>query len=379
MRILVLNYEFPPVGGGGGRFAEGLCRHLALRGHGVRVQTARCAGLPGVEERDGYTIHRAFSFRLRRHTCSVPEMACYVACNLRPASMLVRAWKPDVLHVHFAVPTGWLGWRLHRRFGVPYVLSVQMGDVPGAIPEQTDRLFRWAKPLTVPVWRDAAAVTCPSRFVQDLSAAAYGRIPDVVPNGIDIGERPTGSMLPRGPVRLVFVGRFAPQKNVLFLADVLVRAAGVPWEMDFVGDGPLQPAVRERIRRAGLEHRVRFHGWLSPRAAEDVSAGCDILMLPSKSEGLPMVGLRALTQGLAVLGSDVGGIQDIVRNGDNGFLCPLGDAEAFDAALRRMIADSDRLGQMKAASRSRADEFDLRRITERMESILQKASAGRTA
>ena len=173
MRILVLNYEFPPLGGGGGQIAADFCRYLASFGDEVQVHTSRHHSLPAREARDGYTIIRSFALRRRLHTCTVPEMAAYLVPTLVPTLKHVYAWKPDVIHVHFAVPTGVIAWVIHQLTGIPYVLSVYLGDVPGGVPEQTDHLFKWIKPLTTPIWKAAAAVIAPATHIRHLAQQHY--------------------------------------------------------------------------------------------------------------------------------------------------------------------------------------------------------------
>jgi glycosyltransferase involved in cell wall biosynthesis len=86
-------------------------------------------------------------------------------------------------------------------------------------------------------------------------------------------------------------------------------------------------------------------------------------------EGTPVVGMRALGAGLAILGSDVGGIPDVIQNGGNGYLCAVNDLEAFAARLREMLSQPDRLMSMKAASRQLASRFDLKGIADKLEQI----------
>jgi glycosyltransferase involved in cell wall biosynthesis len=374
MRILVLNYEFPPVGGGGGSFSEGLCRTLAAMGHEIRVQTVHFRGLPKTEVKSGYTIYRSRSGRTRSHTCSVPEMATFLVAALLPSLRMARAWKPDAIHVHFAVPTGVLGWLLHRLTGIPYALSVQLGDVPGGVPDQTERLFRWIKPFTVPIWNDAAAVTAPSGHIRQLALRSY-RVPiEVVPNGVDTSNIKQSPGYPHHPVRLVFAGRFNPQKNLLFLLRVLEKTKDLSWEMDLFGDGPLMGDLRAAADSAHLTRRIHFHGWVSPDRVDAAFGVSDILFLPSLSEGLPVVGVRALAAGLAILGSDIGGISDLVRSGTNGLLCPAGDGQGFEAALRDMIQSRDRLVLMKKESRKLAGNFSFAEIGLKMERILARVA-----
>ena len=370
MRILVINYEFPPVGGGGGQIAADFCRHLASFGHEVQVHTSGHHSLPAREIRDGYTISRSFALRRRLHTCTVPEMAAYLCLTFVPTLKHVYAWKPDVIHVHFAVPTGVLGWLIRQLTGIPYVLSVYLGDVPGGVPEQTDHLFRWLKPLTVPIWKAAAAIIAPARHIQHLARQHYNVSTEIIPNGLDLTPTAVSPDCPSTPVRLIFAGRLSIQKNPLFLLASLSLLKHLPWSLDILGDGPLGAAAQKLAIDLGLESRVIFHGWVTSEQVRLTMASSDILVLPSLSEGLPAVGMQALTAGLAILGSDVGGISDIVESGKNGFLIPVNNMLAFADRLQVML-DHEVLGKMKLASRQLATNFDLATLTRHLENILQ--------
>jgi glycosyltransferase involved in cell wall biosynthesis len=374
MRILVLNYEFPPIGGGGGRFSADLCRHLARFGHDLRVQTSRFQGLPAREVREGYEIYRTWSGRSQAHTCTVPEMGYYLAANLIPALKQVAAWRPQVINVHFAVPTGVLAWLIRRSTGIPYVLSAQLGDVPGGVPVQTDHLFRWVKPFTVPIWREAAAATVPSGEVAELVQRAYGLSAHVIPNGVELEAlNPLPPEVHR-PVRLVFVGRFSPQKNLLFLMEVLGKLRDLDWRLDLVGDGPLRGELEDLTRQQNLTARVHFPGWVTPEAATAIMRQSDLLVLPSLSEGLPLVGLQALGLGLALATSDHPSMTDLVQDGRNGFLCPATDVEAFAGRLRELLSNPPALLAMRRASRDLAPRFEAGRVARQMEKLLLAAA-----
>ena len=154
MRILVLIHEYPPVGGGGGRVAQDLCESLAKRGHTLKVLTAHFAELAEVEEPlPGLTLYRLKSMRREAFRAGLPAMAGFVGAALLKGLEVARAWKPDVIHVHFAVPGGAAAWLLSKLSGVPYVLTAHLGDVPGGVPEKTGKWFKWIFPLTPPIWR----------------------------------------------------------------------------------------------------------------------------------------------------------------------------------------------------------------------------------
>ena len=369
MRILVLNYEFPPVGGGGGRVAKDICYSLAQRGHDIRVITAHVKGLPKIESNNGYQILRIFSFRQRQEICTVWEMAFFLVFALYPAFKQAIIWKPDVIHAHFAVPTGVLAYLVNRVTHIPYVLTIHLGDVPGGVPEQTDRLFRIIKPLTVPIWRRAAAIIAVSNFIRELALKAYNVTIETLFNGIELHKYQQQALPVNHPKRLVFVGRFDRQKNLLFLLEVLASLSDLEWELDMLGDGPLMQPVQQQLKQTNLTKKVKLHGWVEQVTVDTIMSQADILVLPSISEGMPVVGAMALAQGLAILGSDIGGLADIVKSGTNGLLCPVNNHDAFKNALKTLLTNDELLHEMKIASKQHAHQFDITKIVERYEEI----------
>lgn len=371
MKILVLCYEYPPVGGGGGRVAAQIASGLVGRGHKIHVITAGLKHLPYYEKRDGVEIFRPRTFRQREDTCTVPEMGLYLLCSLLPAWQHIRKWKPDVIHAHFAVPTGALAFTLNRLTNVPYVLTAHLGDVPGGVPEQTDHLFRLLGPIIRPIWRNAAAITAVSRFVGTLSEKAYGIQPLIIPNGVK--AQAIAAIPSRKMCRIVMAGRLSIQKNPLLAIEVLAQLKDDNWFCDVIGEGPLGEEMRTLAKDRGLLEKITFHGWLSSEEVVHTMASSDILLMTSLHEGLPMAAIEALQQGLAIVGSDIGGMLDVVENGKNGFLCPL-TSEAFSEKLRLLLKHPDTLAEMKRASLLKAPDFDLDTITERYEEVLKTVS-----
>jgi glycosyltransferase involved in cell wall biosynthesis len=374
LKILVLNYEYPPVGGGGGQASADLARALADRGHSIQVVTARLPGLPAREEDHGVVVRRVHTGRRSPFRASFPAMAGYLGGALLPAARLARGWKPDIIHAHFAVPTGVLALTLSRLTRIPYVITAHLGDVPGGVPEKTGRWFRWVFPFTGAIWRNAAAVAAVSEYTRSLAARHY-RVPiEVIPNGVRLNQ---GEAQAAGqPRRIVFIGRFQPQKNLPFLLDRLAEVRDLDWMCTLVGDGPTRPEVETRIVDLGLKERVLLTGWVSPEAASGILAESDLLFMPSLSEGLPVIGVQALAYGVAIVASRVGGLGELVEDEKNGRGCPPGDAACFRAALRWALEDRTRLTAMKSASKSMAARYDIRKVAESYEALLIKAVGG---
>ena len=374
MKILVLCYEYPPIGGGGGRVAQAIAGQLAARGHAVRVQTAALGTRSVRETVEGVEVFRTASLRQREDTCAVHEMGLFCATSFIPTLRHIATWKPDVIHAHFAMPTGLLAWAAHSLTGVPYVLTAHLGDVPGGVPDQTDTLFRIVDPLARRVWENAAACTAVSTFVQELAERAYGRGVERILNGIDLSQSAIRN--PQSAIRpphLVFVGRFNPQKNAPFLIDALARLRDLAWKLTMVGDGPDMPAVCERIEAHGLADRVRLIGWRKSADVHRLLADADILCMPSLSEGLPVAAVEALSHGLAIAGSDIPGLRDVLEPGVNGIAAPVNDAAGYARGLRRLLVNADTLHAMQTASWEKARAFDLQAIAMQYERVLLSA------
>lgn len=372
MKILVLCYEYPPVGGGGGRVAAQVAAGLVQRGHEVKVCTAGLKHLPAREVRDGVEIFRAESFRKSEDTCSVPEMALYVLTNLLPAWKLARAWRPDVIHVHFAVPSGAVALAVSRATGIPYVLTAHLGDVPGGVPEQTAGLFRLVDPFARFIWKRAAKITTVSGHVAGLARTAYGAEAKVILNGVPTLGR-TGVSL-QTPRRLLLVGRLSVQKNPLLAAEALALVRDLGWTLGVIGEGPISADLRAAAERLNIADRITFHGWLGAPEVAAQMASADILLMTSLHEGLPMVAVEALQHGLAIVGSDIGGLQDVIAEGRNGFLCAL-TPQAFAAKLRELLTDEALLLSARRASLEKASDFALEKTLGTYEQVLLDAAA----
>ncbi len=370
MKILVLTHEFPPVGGGGGRVAQDIASGLARRGHDVHVLTSHLAGLPDEEMLDGVRIQRIAPMRREAFRAKFADMARYDWSAVMDGLKIIRTWQPDVIHAHFAVPAGAAALILSKLTRVPYLLTSHLGDVPGASPEKTGQWFQWVYPFTPSIWSGAAKVVAVSEFTRHLALKHY-RVPiDVIFNGMDLKTLPNRASLPGTAPRIVFAGRFVEQKNPQHLVEALKQLEHLPWTCAMLGDGPLLEAVRETVETCGLAERISFPGWVTPEDVSDVFTQSDILVLPSRVEGLSVVGVQALGMGLALVLSDAGGNRELVREGENGFLFAAGDLDALALSLGRLLEDPTMLQSAQLKSRELAKKFDLEAIVGQYEKLL---------
>lgn len=358
-RLLLINYEFPPLGGGAANATANTARELAALGVEVRVLTSAFAGLPRLEERDGYTIHRIATLRRARDRSSVAEMLAFLTMSLVEAPRLALGWRPDAVIAYFGLPCGPAAWLAGRLTGKPYLISLRGGDVPGFLYDGISLYHRVAGPVIGWLWRRASAVVANSGGLADL---ARRFAPDVdvsiVPNGVDADLfRPAerAEQAETGRVVLLFVGRVVRQKGLdLVLQALPALPAGVTLRV--VGDGPARPALEAQAETLGIADRVSFLGWLGRDELPSAYAGADLFVFPSRDEGMPNAVLEAMAAGLPVMGTRIAGNRDLIVDGETGLMVEADDAAGLRMGLERLVKDPELRMRMGAQGRRRVLE-----------------------
>ena len=357
MKILLINYEYPPLGGGAGQATAALAREFFVAGHEPLVLTSRFRGQPREETVAGVRLRRVAVVRRRADRCTPAEMLTFLASASAVAWREMRAWRPAASIAFFGIPSGPVGALLQFTARVPCVVSLRGGDVPGFQPYDLALFHRLLGPCIRLLWRHAAAVVANSAGLRDLARrSAPAQAVRVIPNGVDAqtfhpaaeNERPSG-----GPVRLLFVGRVVFQKGL----DVLLRAlaalpAGLAWELEIIGDGEQRATLTAEAARLDLAERITFAGWCDRAGIAERYRAADVFVFPSRDEGMPNVVLEAMASGLPIVATAIAGSEDLVREGENGHLVPPDDAASLTAALARLLADPAGCRALGRASRA---------------------------
>ncbi|MBA2566027.1 MAG: glycosyltransferase family 4 protein [Gemmatimonadetes bacterium] len=381
MRILLLNYEYPPLGGGAGVVTAALAASLAGRREHVDVVTAATwpgeGGLPrearGVEHPTTPLLvndpsdpplaaPRLFRVRTRRrgvHDAGMGGAAGYLRAALPVVRDLVRRTRYDIVHFFFSLPTGAL-LPLCDFGRAPVVVSLRGSDVPG-YDESDLRLrvaHRLALPLTRWIWRRADRIVMLS---EGLGRLAWRTSPDlrftVIRNGVDLELFHPGAAVPPAPgapLRCLAVARLIERKGIANLLRALSLLERDRFTLDVVGSGPAEGALRSLASKLELGGGVRFVGALDRPALAARYRQADVFTLSPREEAFGNVFAEALASGLPIVGSDVGGIPEFVPAGEAGFLVSPEDPAALAAALRRMANDAGLRARMGAANRERA-------------------------
>lgn len=354
LNILLINYEYPPLGGGAATATQELGRAMHTLGHVVTILTAGFSTVRGEAAENGVTIRRLACRRSRADRSSFAEKAFFVAHAAIALPGLIRRSRPDACIVFFSLPCGPLGRLVRGLSGVPYVVSLRGGDVPGTEPGLA-ALHWWLAPVRRWVLRGAKAVVANSEGLKVLSVRVDPFAVTVIPNGVDTAAFTPSRDGRRPAYRFLFAGRLNEQKNVALLLSAAARlreSTAAAFTVSIVGDGPLAAALHAQANELGLGRTIEWMPWVAREKMAACYASADCLVNPSLYEGMPNVVLEAMASGMPVIASDVAGNADVVEHEHTGLLFPGQDASALAEAMRRML--ETRGGDWGAAGRARA-------------------------
>jgi N-acetyl-alpha-D-glucosaminyl L-malate synthase BshA len=373
-RALRIGITCYPTIGGSGIIATELGRSLAQRGHDVHFI---CYDLPGRLDpaADGVTFHRV---PLREYP--LPHLGTYTLALASQLAAVSGSVELDLLHLHYAIPhatSAYLAGQLLRESGrqLPRIITTLHG---------TDVTQVGSDPALLPLHRFALlhcdGLTVPSEYLQQAVYAELGlpkttRIA-VIPNFVDcqlyrppdepqrrweslapLLERPLpAAPAPEGGPRvLIHSSNFRPVKRIGDIVQVFAKVhEQLPAILLLVGDGPERPRIEALVRELGLADSVYFLG--AQRDFLPALQHSDVFLLPSSSEGFGLSALEALSCGVPVVASRVGGLPEVVADGHTGILCPTEDIDAMTAAVLQLLHDPERRRQMGRAARASVEE-----------------------
>jgi L-malate glycosyltransferase len=358
----MLNYEYPPLGGGAANATAHILQQFAGRDDlHVDLVTSSVGAARTERPHENITIHFvAIGKRGSLHHQSLRELLAYTHRGGRLARRLARERDYDVCHAFFGVPCGWMA----RKLPMPYIVSLRGSDVP-----YYSARFRWAdrlllRRLSPRIWRRAAAVVANSQGLRRLARqCAPGQLIEVIPNGVDTEMFRPG---PRGDgaLRVVCAARLIRRKGIGYLIDAVARLSDVDVRLTLVGEGAHEPELRRQVDRLGLVGRVEFAGLVMHERMQEIYSQADVFALPSLNEGMSNTALEALAAGLPLILTDTGGTEELLRNGCNGVLVPMRSSAAICEVLHHYAADADLTARHGAESRHIAESMSWQAVAD---------------
>ncbi len=364
LRILMLNYEYPPLGGGAGNAAQYLLREFAHFGDlDITLVTSSTDEQRTETPHGNITIHFLdIGKKGNLHYQTNRDLLIYSWKAWRFCRTLCKEHAFDLILAFFGIPCGVIAYLL----GKPYIISLRGSDVPGynsRFKLLDHVVFRTISRI---VWKKADHVTALSKDLRELARrTSPQREISVIYNGISCEEfHPNGAMQQDGEsYNLLFVGRLIERKGVSYLLRAMakVRDSHPRLHVYIVGDGPLRDRLRAEADALGIGARVSIEGSVPHSELLDYYQKAHIFVLPSLNEALGNVTHEAIASGLPIITTDTGAAELV---DGNGIVVPREDADAIARAIERLLHDESLRGQMAKQSRILAENMRWRTTAE---------------
>lgn len=365
-----------PTYGGSGVVATELGKGLALRGHSVHFITYK----------QPFRLD-SFHPNISYHEVSFENYALfqYPPYETALASRMVdvvQFEKLDILHVHYAIPhasAAYLAQSILREKGIniPFVTTLHGTDITLV---GKDKSFLPVVEFSI---NKSDGVTAVSHSLKKDTLESFDikNEIEVIHNFINLQrfsklEKPHfRKLVAQDHERiLIHISNFRKVKrteDVVRMFEILVKK--IPSKLLMVGDGPERQQCEELCRELRICDNVKFLG--KQEAVEELFAISDLMVLPSQSESFGLAALEAMACHVPVLSSNAGGLPELVKDGENGFMCAVGDIQAMSLAAEKILSDDTILKRFKDTAYQTAKRFDIEVILPQYENLYQKIIA----
>ena len=345
VNILIINYEYPPIGAGASNASMFLSKTFIRKGHKVVVITSAYRNFQGYKFENGIHVYRLRTLRHAPDRSNMLEMLSFLVAGLLFSPKIVKSYMIDNIITFFTLPCGPIAYLLKKKLKIPYIVSLRGGDVPGFEPK-LNTIHRVLKGVRRMVLRSSAKIVANASGLANLSRKTDPFPVLVIHNGVDCDffhpiSRPERSI--NKIFKFLFVGRFQPQKNLFFLLSRLAELhsqKNSPFMLHFVGDGPLRFDLQDHAEKLGLQDKIVWHGWVNKERLRSIYQKADCFLNPSLYEGMPNAVLEAMACGLPVIASDISGNNDLVQHGKTGFLFDFNRPDKCLIVHKKLLDDS---------------------------------------
>lgn len=382
MKILFLNYEYPPLGGGAANATKCILREYAkISEMQVDLVTSSVDSKYYLEEiGDNIRIHKLPIGKNENnlHFQSVVNLLRYTWKSYWFSRKLCKKNKFNLSHSFFTTPCGFVSMLLKWEFGIPYIVSLRGSDVPG-YSDRFPLIYTFLKPLFAYIWKKSSATVSNSQGLKELALKTNSKQEiKVIYNGIDIEKfKPTGNIKnTKEFIIMPGASRITGRKGLNYLVEAISKL--VPKypnvKLKIVGDGNERENLEKQVRDLEIENKVEFMGQVLHKKVLEFYQEASVFVLPSLNEGMSNAMLEALACGLPIISTQTGGADELVRDGENGYIIKFKDSNDIVEKLEKLMNDPDLLQKMGEASRRRAQNLSWENVAKEYFELYKKVS-----
>jgi glycosyltransferase involved in cell wall biosynthesis len=330
MNILVLNYEYPPLGGGAGNITKQLAENFAKQKNKVVVITTWYNDLPeNDKETNNLEVIRLKSKRKFLHSSNPIEMFSWMKEANRFLNEYLKDNKFDVCLANFSIPGGFVAKRIKKTFNIPYFVLSHGHDIPWYYKKQMFIYHLALYFIIKSVCKKSTLNFVQTEFMKTNIDKFIGkRLKNknvIIPNGVSYSDEKIYDRREE-PFTIIFVGRFVEQKDPFTILKALKRLKrmDIGFRLFLVGDGPLRNKMEKFVKANNLENAV-FTGWIPQPEVQKYYQKSHIIITPSHAEGMSIANLEALAAGVFLIATPVSGNKEMLSCCKNGVLIDSGN------------------------------------------------------
>lgn len=348
----MLNYEFPPLGGGASPVTYEISKHLVELGHSVDVITMHYKELPKFEIIEGIKIYRLPCIRLKKEVSNFFEMLTFVISTIFSLKKF-KIKDYDIIHTHFIIPTGFIAYLIKIFYGKKYIISSHGSDVKGYNPDRFKLFHIILKPFWLLIVKNASFIITPSQHLKNLilqnTNGVYSEKIIPIPHGINFYR----NQVFKKQKIILYSGRLFERKGVQYLIKAFDNMNN-DWELRIAGDGYYRKDL-ERLTKS-INGKVNFLGWLSKNDLIKEYKKSSIFVLPSSEESFGMVIIESMLFGNAVVTTKNAACQEVVSS--SGLFFNDKDSNDLRKNLLKLINDKYYLNYYQKKALQRVKKFN---------------------
>ncbi|MFA5125789.1 MAG: glycosyltransferase family 4 protein [archaeon] len=327
LKILMLNYEFPPLGGGAANANFYLLKEFS-KVKNLEIDLITSSANNKYEEEQFSKNIRIFKLDVHKKDLQFWKMKEILSWSMQAYNLskkLIKHNNYGLCHCWFGWPSGIIGY-LNRK-ELPYIVALRGSDVPGynVRLEKLDTIV--FKPISKKVWSNAKSVIANSLGLKELAQKTLDCDIKVIYNGIDTNEFKPAKKKKSSTIRLISTGRLIKRKGYGYLIKALSGLEG--FSLSLIGDGDEKENLKELAKE--MKVKVNFKGTLIHKKIVKELQQADIFVLPSLNEGMSNSILEAMATGLPIITTDVGGSKELIK--ENGFIIQKANIKELKEAL----------------------------------------------
>jgi len=375
-RILMLNCEFPPIGGGAANMNWYFLKEAANRGD-IEIDLVTSGVNHSSINHDFGTNIRVWKLNVRKknlHHWTLREMFIYLWRGYFLTGKLISEHQYDLVHAIFGFPSGLIAYLFRKK--VPYVVSMRGSDVP-YFNSRFSLSYKVMAPLIKLIWNSAIGLTSNSEGLKQLALESKPNMAiKVIPNGVDVNEF-SPNVSETGPgLKILTVARLIERKGIGYLIDAVSKLKlSIPeLSLTVVGSGNMKSVLEEQAKEKMNSDSIRFLGEVPHNELAAIYSSHDIFVLPSFNEGMSNALLEAMASGLPIITTLTGGSKELLNG--NAVLIEKGSSESILKALNSIIYDTEKLVRMKGLSVERSRRFSWSKTTQEYIDFYNDSLAG---